>query len=238
MILDYSDFYNRNNVGWSDFTYSGVEFSQALFSSTMDVQNGYKRMQGKGSLIDKFGMLRDPGVVSQTGYIYQMDMTIEPEVITVVSLGGIGTEKILHDTNTVSTMFNSFLPTERIRLNDYGEGKAAGSNVYQNLDREHRYTIKFLINANGTCSAYFTDNFIMGSFYNFYLGDSVIATNLRGVTIYFVTNQTHINPLSSATVWDNFFVHDQGLDFQPPPRKGADLESQSWSMKKLYSSNG
>lgn len=223
--FDVSDWYNDVDNGWVNVELAG---------GPLVVSGGNKKLLGTVLTINELGFWRSGGTLSDTDYIFQIDFTPSAGIENIVALAGISIVTGLSSTNTVNVLFNTFLAGQEIRLNDYGETQVSGGTPVSNLQIGTKYTIKLQINVDGTVTGYIDSS--GAGISNQSLGTTTTATDLHNAIVYFSAQQTIILPglTSDYSQWDNFVVHDEGLNFSLPSRNDVNLDSYDWDLKELY----
>jgi phage gp36-like protein len=200
-VWDFDRWVSNVDDKWTNVEGTGV---------TVQTVNWHKEIIGFEGPIDTAGFWLNDPQTSVDGLIFEIDFKVEEGSTNVISLFTIGGNTGLNNTDSVGVMFNTFV-TPEIRFNDYGQNEVASGTGVASLVIGVTYTAKIKVNANGTATAYVSSS--DGLLDNHDLGTTAIATDLFGVPIYAQTNQTYIDPNTNATVWDEFFIHDNGINY-------------------------
>ena len=195
----------NDDSNWSNVTTAGGPIA---------VANEVKTITDGGVTADLLGFsgLVVAGGVSLLGKILQCDYVMQSGTTQAIGLVGASKTPGLDYVNAVNFNFNSFT-TPRFNWFDYGGAPVAGSQVLFEMSENTRYTLKFEFVSGGLVRAYITR---YPAIINFPLGSTVIATDFVTGPVYFSAQQTFTLPASGKTVWDNIYVHDEGLDFIAP----------------------
>jgi hypothetical protein len=199
----------NNDSNWSNVTNAG---------GPITVTDERKRIADGGVTADQLGFwgkVIDSGV-TLAGKIVQVDMFMEADTTTSIGVVGVSNNPGLDYVNAVNFNYNSF-PSPRFVFFDYGGFQVTGSQILHEFNVNARYTLKFQFVSGDLVRAYITR---YPDLINFPLGVSVLATDFSTGPIYFSMSQTSIVAATKTTVWDNIYVHDEGLNFVVPEFQG------------------
>lgn len=203
MTLFFSErFIDNNDDNWTNVEDAG---------GPITVINEEKRVQDGGVSTDVlgfYGKIIDTGV-TLVGKIVQCDLKMERDTIESIGLVTINKSSGLDYVNGLNFNYNSF-PSPVFNYFDYGGFSVVGSDTLDEFGLHIRYTLKFKFESDGTVTAYISR---FPGIVNFLLGTSIIATDFVTGPVYFSVNQTFTNPSEGALLFDNIFVHDEGLSF-------------------------
>lgn len=225
-VFEQSTWYNRNDNNWQNVTIVG---------GPVDVGASFKSVFGSANTIDELGFYRLNPILSSTGMTFQIDFSLRGTAKEAIILAGIGITTPLDNQNAASIVLDTFLDqpgfTGNIRFNDYNQNEVSGGTAIATLDVNAKYTLKIIVNANGTASAY-VDSPGLG-LDNQSLGTTTVATDLNGANVYYQVNQTFMGG-SGASYWENFYIHDEGTAFVVPQRQDVNLTSADFLLKENY----
>ncbi len=206
MTIFFEDKFAANDdANWSNVTTAG---------GPITVANNEKTITDGGVTADLLGFsgLVVAGGVTLLGKILQCDYVMQSGTTQAIGLVGCSRNPGLDFTNALNVNFNSFV-TPRFNYFDYGGSAAVGSQVLFEMNENTRYTVKFEFVSGGLVRSYITR---YPSIINFPMGPSVIANDFVTGPVYLSAQQTFTLPSTGKTVWDNIYVHDEGLNFIAP----------------------
>lgn len=225
-IIDSSTWYRNKDTGWTN-----VRGSDTLgFGSGYELvwaERNEKRIRGSGVSINNLGFWRTEGALSADGVIYQIEMVL-PKNSTVIAEISLSPLAGLQGLTAPSFLFRSSVPDFKL-LDSNGAIVSGGTTISQVLGAT-KYTLKFKINSDGTLTGYYS----LGSTLNAEIGTTTLANNLLDKALYLSAQATLIDPAGAFISFDNYYVHDEGLNFVVPEPSDLDLDTFSFGLKDMY----
>lgn len=198
-IWDFDQWSGNNDTAWLNTVIAG---------GPITVTAGEKHIAGSGFLINQLGFSRNKAIFTLTDMIFEIDMRFSPDTGTPITLCTLSASSGLQSSGGCAILFNAF-PTPHIQFNDSNQDPVVGGTVVNALAVDTLYRPQMKINSDGTVTGFITGN---GEDQTD-LGTTSLITNFHNANLYFSAQQTLITLEAESSIWDEYFVHTNGLSF-------------------------